>query len=186
MLFLVGGLLAPVFSNVTDSILAKCLAFPIRYPFTVVANLSFVPVVFVLLSLVLFLSSWKAAISAMLNIIVWWGAYALSVSQKTSPWPINPILLAGALGGFGVTLSDSLCYPQLLSLRRLSCAALIGLAGAVPFAVLSMQSVRCCIEPAALGVVIVLGFGIWQASIGTYLYCVCTEREEQMGEVEGL
>jgi hypothetical protein len=46
MLFLAGGLLAPVFSNVTDSMLAKCLSFPIRYPFTVVANLSFVPVFF--------------------------------------------------------------------------------------------------------------------------------------------
>jgi hypothetical protein len=159
------------------------MSLPVKEPFTVLTRLSMVPVPFALLSVVLFLRSYKAVISVPLNVVVWWVAYEFFASPKTSPWPIPPLLVAGAVGGLGVALSDSICCPRLLSPKRLSYAALIGLAAAVPFVVLSLKAIVSHIEGPFFIILLALSTGVWQASVGSYLY-ICTDRDEQVSRLD--
>jgi hypothetical protein len=53
--------------------------------------------------------------------------------------------------------------------------AFIGFVAAVPFAALKANAL--IIGSPAIGVLILCAFALWQASVGTYLYIVCTQRE---------
>jgi hypothetical protein len=182
VLFWVGGSLSWVLSSWTDRIFASWLPFPIKAPLTTLTNLSMVPIPFALLSVALFLRSWRAAIAVPLNVVVWWCAYGLC-GPPSSPWPIPPLFVAGAVGGLGVALSDSMCCPRLLSPKRLLYAALIGLGAAAPFFVLSLRAVIPRIGGPFLVILLALSTGVWQASVGSYLYLVCTDRDEQGSRV---
>ena len=84
-----------------------------------------------------------------------------------------PVLVGGALGGLGITLSCAVQYRQLLSRSRLIGAALIGGLAALPFSSLVAPFGRP--DPR----LVVLAFAIWEAAVGTYLYAICTGTDQE-------
>jgi len=84
-----------------------------------------------------------------------------------------PVLVGGALGGLGITLSCAVQYRQLLSRLRLIGGALVGGLAALPFSSL----VAPFGQPDRHRVV--LAFAIWEAAVGTYLYANCTSTDQE-------
>jgi hypothetical protein len=169
ILFAVGGALAFLLSNFIHPMLPRWARLQ------GITDLTVIPIPFAVLSAVLFLRTWKALAAVPLNVMVWFVAYAISRQGSDRAQDNFWILVAGVVGGVGVALSDSVCCPHLLSPKRLSLVAFIGFVAAVPFAALKANAL--IIGSPAIGVLILCAFALWQASVGTYLYIVCTQRE---------
>ncbi len=86
---------------------------------------------------------------------------------------VIPVLVGGALGGLGISLSCAVQYRQLLSRPRLIGAALIGGLAALPFS--SLVAPFGQPDPR----LVVLAFAIWEAAVGTYLYANCTSIDQE-------
>ncbi len=84
-----------------------------------------------------------------------------------------PVLVGGALGGVGATLSCAVQYRQLLSRSHLLGAALVG-----GLAALSFSSVVAPFGRPDRRLV-VLAFAILEAAVGTYLYAICTSTDKE-------
>lgn len=131
-----------------------------------VSAIVLMPLPFALLSAALFLRNRKAVLSVPLNCAAWAAAYAIAIQLAANGGAYfamayyRACLAAGFVGGLGVVLADSICHPRLLALKHLGAAALIGAVAGLPFA--SDDWPAAC------------DFAIWQASMGTYLYFVCT------------
>lgn len=130
------------------------------------------PLPFALISAALFLRTWKAVLAVPLNCAAWVAAYNIAGQMYGSGGPYFgkayfAVCLAGLAGGLGVALADSICHPTLFAPKHLGCAAFIGAVAGLPFGF----SVDNGNVPWALPCF----FAIWQASVGTYLYYVCTD-----------
>jgi hypothetical protein len=130
------------------------------------------PLAFALLSAVFFLRSWRAVLSVPLNWAAWLGAYHIALQMEQSGGPyfgktFFEMCLAGFAGGLGVALADSICHRKLVAPKNLSGAALIGTLAALPFGFWFHGYQAPWHAPCS--------FAIWQASVGTYLYYVCTD-----------
>ena len=127
---------------------------------------------FVVLSVALFLRTWKAVLSAPLNIAVWALTSTFAADfGRTHAGDIRSVwvglCLAGLAGGLGVALADSICHPILLAPRYLAGAACIGTVAGVPFGL-------WCFGFVTFVGAWMCALVIWQASMGTYLYSACT------------
>jgi hypothetical protein len=131
------------------------------------------PLPFALLSGALLLgTSWKAVPAALLNCATWLAAYSIAMRTVSNSSPYFGMCLAGFAGGLGVALADSICHPELLAPKRLAGAVLIGSVAGLPFGAWASSS------NGAASWAWMCSFAIWQASMGTYLYFVCTRGRE--------
>ncbi|MGA2435820.1 MAG: hypothetical protein ABSG25_11095 [Bryobacteraceae bacterium] len=133
-----------------------------------------VPLPFVFLSFLLFLRHTPKGLLALpLNVAVWFAAYRIAGDMAVyagDDRPFLPMLLAGTVGGLGVTLAAAIGYRRLLSAKYLIAAAIIGGVSAVPFGLW----LRSGSDPLQ-AIYFRSAFAIWQAAVGTFLYVVCNE-----------
>lgn len=131
------------------------------------------PMPFALLSGALLLgTTWKTVPAVLVTCAAWLAAHSIAVRTVNIGSPYFGFCLAGLAGGLGVALADSICRPKLLAPKHLAAAALIGSAAGLPFGAWAMRS-ESATYLAYMG-----SFAIWQASVGTYLYAVCTHGRE--------
>jgi hypothetical protein len=133
------------------------------------------PLAFALISAALFLRSWKAVLAVPLNCAAWVAAYHIAVQVYGSGGlyfgrAYFATCLAGLAGGLGVALADSICCTRLLAPIRLIAAGFIGAVAGLPFGFSVGNGNVPWVSPCS--------FAIWQASMGTYLYYVCTQSRE--------
>ena len=133
------------------------------------------PLPFALLSAALFLRSWRAVAAVPLNCAAWVAAYHIAVQVYGSGGlyfgrAYFATCLAGLAGGLGVALADSICCTRLLAPIRLIAAGFIGAVAGLPFGFSVGNGNVPWVSPCS--------FAIWQASMGTYLYYVCTQSRE--------
>jgi hypothetical protein len=134
--------------------------------------LMFTPLPFIALSVILFMRTWKAALIIPLNFIAWSIAYTIAshLSNDSATYLVSPYLitcLASITGGLGVTAADSLSHSRLLSSRYVVGALLITAIAGLPFGTMDASVSRGFWNWARSLIV-------WQSSLGTYLYYVCT------------
>jgi hypothetical protein len=139
------------------------------------------PLAFALISAALFLRSWRAVAAVPLNCAAWVAAYHIAVRVYGSGGlyfgkAYFATCLAGLAGGLGVALADSICCTRLLAPIRLIAAGFIGAVVGLPFGFSVDNGNVPWVSPCS--------FAIWQASVGTYLYYVCTQ-SRQRAEVVG-
>ena len=124
----------------------------------------------------LFLRTWRVILVVFLIGAVW------LVAENSAAYLLvrggvagsrSGICVGGLIGGVGLVLSGSTCYRRLLSPKYIFGGAVIGSMGALPLTFFLDRN-----GPPSLWV---LGFAIWQAGIGTYLYAICTSANKQAG-----
>ena len=142
----------------------------------------YVPLPFAILSAALFLRTAKAWLAAPLNVAAFPVALGVLAFLDAIAAPFwARMCLAGATGGLLLALADSICHPRLLSQSSLPPAVYIGAIVALPFAAYESSWKIDCSGDFWCTWGLQCSFAIWQASLGTYLYAVCTHRDNASG-----
>ena len=97
---------------------------------------------------------------------------------------IMPCVVGGFIGGLGLFLSASICYPRFLLLQYLSgClgGVLLGSVSGLAF----VPWLHDCFDhlySSASMPLLVQGVAVWQAAVGTYLYAICNYMDKPQPE----
>jgi hypothetical protein len=97
---------------------------------------------------------------------IWPGALWSAVGLN-SLWdnPRLAICVAGAIGALGLMAVTAILFSDLIELRYLVAAVVLGAIAAVPLAMNERPN-------GSLAVPAAVGFAVWQAVVGTYLYAI--------------
>jgi len=148
------------------------------------------PLPFALLCCLYFMHTIRAALAAPAMLGVWcvslWTAnlVGILVPANSGVGALLPGGVGGFVGGLGLSLCTAICYPSLLSSKRLYQGGLVGLICGLsftPWVGLYEANLNSFIPGPPI-----FPFAIWQAAMGTYLCVIYTEagKAAQPGDSE--
>ncbi|MGA7926082.1 MAG: hypothetical protein WCA20_08805 [Candidatus Sulfotelmatobacter sp.] len=152
-----------------------------EFPFLPSLSDRMLPLPFALLCAVLFLRTWRLIFAVPLMFGVWFvsvgvGFYVGVIVARYS-LSLLPGCAGGLIGGVGLVLCVATCYPRLFSWRQLLRGAAVGAVGAFPFTfwVAKYFDSNSSSATVVARPLLLCAFVIWQVTVGTYLYAICTE-----------
>ena len=158
--------------------------------------LPFAILVAILLVLVFSCTLDRAILAALLTMVAWYASYfaaycvGMILSSYSSPDSVTPCIVGGFVGGIGLVLCAGVCFPQLVSVRYLAIASILGACGALTF-VSCIELYELHLKSGGFPPTPIRAFAFWDATVGTYLFVICTlaplrgaddsSEEEQVG-----
>ncbi len=139
--------------------------------------LPFAILVAILLAFVFSCTFDRVILATLLTIVVWFvSSFAATfagmlLSSSSNLDSVTPCVLGGFIGGIGLVLCASVCFPQLVSVKYLAIGAIIGVCSALTLEP-SIEIYELHLTSGVFPPTPIRAFALWEATMGTYLFAI--------------